>query len=83
MTNFGNFGPILMKLGGKSNLFYQYSIIQYLKWAKILSLRNSVVDPYTVHILFTTYHFAIKIKDKDIRQIDIQQGVNYLRKLIF
>ena len=51
MTNFGNFGPILMKLGGEVYFILINSILlSNTGTGKILSVRNSVVDPCTVQI---------------------------------
>ena len=52
MTNFGNFGPILIKIGGEVYFILTNSILlSNTGTGKILSVRNSVVDPYTVQIL--------------------------------
>ena len=51
MTNFGNFGPILIKICGEVYFILTNSILlSNTGTGKILSVRNSVVDPYTVQI---------------------------------
>ena len=65
MTNFGNFGPILMKLGGGVYFILTNSILlSNTGTGKILLVRNSVVDHYTFQIfsgIFLNALFLIRL----------------------
>ena len=63
MTNFGNSGPNLIKIGGEVYFILTNSILlSNMGTGKILSVRNSVVDPYTVQIcMVLSYDLTSKI----------------------